>query len=148
MAQTHYQSDKLQKLIDWQTMLDLPRYAGGHDEHMKNLFKGAKVIAHWNEGGYQGMVATCVQLEDGRYVIYNDYYGSCSGCDAWEGATDPEIRYLCTSLAISAKIFRTLDDVKDFLENPTKEAEWSSWSNPAENLLKQFPEPITMKSKV
>lgn len=48
----------LQKLIDWETILPLPRYAGGHDEQMKSLFRGARVLAHWNEGDYEGTVAT------------------------------------------------------------------------------------------
>lgn len=67
---------ELQKLIDFEACLAMPRYAGGHDDQMQGLFKGAKVLAHWNEGDYQGSVATAVQLEDGRYCWYQDSYGS------------------------------------------------------------------------
>ena len=79
----YVQSDKMQKLIDWENIMKMSRYAGGHDDQMKGLFRGAKVIVHWNEGDYDGQVATCVRLKDDRITIYNDYYGSCSGCDAW-----------------------------------------------------------------
>ena len=65
-------SDELQALIDWDNVMSMPRYAGGHDEQMKGLFKGAKVVAHWNQGDYQGTVATCVKLPDGRFLAYND----------------------------------------------------------------------------
>lgn len=87
------------------------------------------------------MVATCVKFQKGKfknkYVIYNDYYGSCSGCDSWEDATDENVRKLCIDLSNSAFIFKTLKDVKAFLQNPTDDGkEWSSWSSPAENLLR------------
>ena len=37
-------SDELQNLIDWTNIYKMPRYAGGHDEQMKGLFIGAKVL--------------------------------------------------------------------------------------------------------
>ena len=37
-------SDELQALIDWDNVMSMPRYAGGHDEQMKGLFKGANVF--------------------------------------------------------------------------------------------------------
>lgn len=27
----YYQTDELQKMINWEKLIDLPRYAGGHD---------------------------------------------------------------------------------------------------------------------
>lgn len=110
-------SDELQSFIDWDNIMKMGRHAGGHDEQMKGLFKNTKLIGHWNEGDWQGTVATCVQLEDGRFVIYNDYYGSCSGCDAWEGASDEAARKMCINLANGAYIFNNLEDVKDFLKS-------------------------------
>lgn len=139
MTETKYiQTDELQKLINWEEIIKMPRYAGGHDAQMQGLFKNAEVIAHWNEGDYQGMVATCVKLPDGCFAIYNDYYGSCSGCDSWEDAGDEEVKTMCIGLSNSAYVFNSLDDVKEFLSNPTKEGGWSSWSGPANNLLAEL----------
>jgi hypothetical protein len=131
----YIQTDELQKMIDWDSIMKMSRYAGGHDEQMHGLFKDAKVIGHWNEGDYQGMVATCVQLSDGRFVIYNDYYGSCSGCDSWEDASDEAVKSMCINLSNSAYVFESLDDVKEYLAIPEEKGEWSSWSNVKGNLL-------------
>lgn len=102
---------QLQELIDFEKCMAFDRYAGGHDEQMQNLFKGATVLAHWNEGDYQGAVATAVRLEDGRFCWYQDSYGSCSGCDAWEDCTDDEARQLLIGLAIDAEVFDTLNEM-------------------------------------
>lgn len=137
----YYQTDELQKLIDWTAIMPMSRYAGGHDDQMEGLFKNAKVIAHWNEGDYQGSVATCVQLEDGRFAIYNDYYGSCSGCDSWEDASDEEVRKMCIDLANSALVFESLSDVKEFLSagEPAENYDWfGSYSNVAVHLLAEI----------
>lgn len=130
----YHQSDTLQEYIDWPNIMKMKRYAGGHDEQMRGLFKDAEVLGHWNEGDYQGMVATCVKL-NGKFIVYNDYYGSCSGCDAWEDSSDEEVRRLCIGLANSAYIFDSLEDVKEYLEANEKNEEWSSWANPAKGLL-------------
>ena len=135
------QSNTLEKLIDWENIMKMERCAGGHDEQMKWLFKNAKLIGHYKEGCYQGEVATCVQLEDDRYVIYNDYYGSCSGCDSWENANDEEVEYMCKNLANSAYIFEnifgTIEDVINFLS--LENVENYSWSK---NLRKGLLEEI------
>lgn len=109
--------DRLQKLIDWETIMPMERYAGGHDEQMKGLFKGAKVLAHWNEGDYQGSVGTAVQLEDGRYCWYQDSYGSCSGCDLWDHASDEDVRKLCIGIAIDADVFDTMEEMIEHMES-------------------------------
>lgn len=122
-------SDTLQSLIDWENIMKMERYAGGHDEQMQGLFKGAKVVAHWNEGDYQGMVATCVKLPDGRFAIYNDYYGSCSGCDSWEDATDDEVKAMCINLSNGTFIFQSLNDVIDYLSN-VPSYDWEDCAKP------------------
>ncbi|MFA5014296.1 MAG: hypothetical protein WC549_01965 [Actinomycetota bacterium] len=137
----YIQSDKLQKYIDWENLMKMERNSGGHDEQMKGLFKNVTVIAHWNENDYQGEVATCVKFNSGefkgKYAIYNDYYGSCSGCDAWEDATDEEVKNMCVGLSNSAYIFNSLDDVKEFLVSiPTDE--WNEWKNSGKFLLEEI----------
>lgn len=136
MEQPYIQTTDLQELIDWDSIMAMYRCAGGHDDQMKGLFKGAIVLGHWNEGNYQGSVATCVRLGDNRVAIYNDYYGSCSGCDSWEDATDDEVRKLCIDLSNSAYIFPDLESAKAWLRNPTHEENgWNRWGGVAENLL-------------
>lgn len=115
--QYYTQSTDLQQLIDWDAIMPLERFAGGHDEQMQKLFKGAKVLSHWNEGNWQGMVATAVELPDGRCLLYNDYYGSCSGCDSWENASDEGVRKLCIDLANGAYIFPSSQEAKAWLED-------------------------------
>ena len=131
------QDDNLKELIDWEAIMPMPRYAGGHDDQMCGLFRGSTLIAHYNEGDYQGVVATCVKLEDGRFVIYNDYYGSCSGCDAWEDASDEDVRAMCINLANSAKIFDTLDEVKDYLNLGSSNDNYS-WGEVGLRLLEEM----------
>lgn len=136
----YYQSDKLVDRIDWEKIMKMPRYAGGHDEQMKGLLKDVKIIAHYNEGDYQGMVATCVKLNDSKeIVIYNDYYGSCSGCDAWEDATDDDVRQMCRQLACGALIFQNLKDCKLFLINVNNETGFNwGYSDIAKRLLEHI----------
>jgi len=74
-------------------------------------------------------------------VIYNDYYGSCSGCDSWENANDEEVEYMCKNLANSAYIFEnifgTIEDVINFLS--LENVENYSWSkNLREGLLEEI----------
>ena len=110
------QHDKLFDKIDWENILRMPRYAGGHDEQMKGLIKGAKVIAHWNEKDYQGQVATILKVRGIGYVFYTDYYGSCSGCDAWEDAEDEDVKKMCKDLVYTSKIFKSLKKVVEHLK--------------------------------
>lgn len=124
----YYQSATLIDRINWDVIMGLPRYAGGHDEQMQALLKDATVVGHYNCGDYQGEVATCVRLNDtGEYVIYNDYYGSCSGCDAWEDAADADVICMCKQLATGAYIFKTLDDCLDFLSDDPDNYTETSW---------------------
>jgi hypothetical protein len=129
------QTDDMINRIDWDNILSMSRGAGGHDEQMKGLFKNVTVLGHYNEGDYQGQVSTCVQFNDTKeVVIYNDYYGSCSGCDAWEDATDNDVRDLCKQLACSAYIFADLDDCKLFLQASIVGFSKDSWRTDKELL--------------
>jgi hypothetical protein len=117
----YYQTDEIQKMIDWEKIMKMNRCAGGHDDQMIGLFKDSTLIGHYNEGGYGGQVATCVQLSDGKFAIYNDYYGSCSGCDAWEDALDENIRAMCIGLSNDTYVFNNAYDVIEFLKLDNKD---------------------------
>ena len=123
----YYQTSKLQEQIDWDNIMPMNRSAGGHDNQMKGLFRNSTLVGHYNEGNCQGQVATCVQLENGEYAIYNDYYGSCNGCDVvFDCVDDDDVRRLCINLSNSAFIFKSLTDVIEFL-NSDKESYKYDW---------------------
>ena len=111
----YIQDDRLKEHIDWDKIMPMERYAGGHDDQMRGLIKGAKVLGHYNEGDYQGKVATAILLPDKRCALYVDYYGSCSGCDAWEDASSDDVRKLCIDLTNSAYVFKNAKDAKRWL---------------------------------
>ena len=126
--------DKLAERIDWDSIMPMSRYAGGHDDQMKCLLKDVTIIAHYNEGDYTGSVATCVKLNDtNEVVIYQDSYGSCSGCDAWEDANDDDVIQMCRQLACGAYVFPTLEECKDYLRS--SESVGFGYDNVSEMLL-------------
>jgi hypothetical protein len=103
----------LTEIIDWQTVLAAPRYAGGHEEVMRSIFgAGSEVIAWWSENNYQGTIAIAHKLTDGRVVVMTDYYGSCSGCDCWEGATDEDAKKQVLDLVNNARVFGSLENAQ------------------------------------
>lgn len=109
---------ELLELINWESSMAQPRYAGGHDDVMTSIFDGnAKVLNHWNENYWQGAVATAWEFPDGSVVIMTDYYGSCSGCDAWEGASDSEARSLITNIVTSSRVFDNIDEARNFCQD-------------------------------
>ncbi|MDL2291549.1 hypothetical protein LJB80_00170 [Bacteroides sp. OttesenSCG-928-F21] len=138
-------SDTLQQLIDWENIMKMERCAGGHDEQMKGLFKDSTVIGHWNGWNPYSMVATCVQLPDGRFAIYNDYYGTCSFCDCWEGASDEDVKTLCINLSNGAYIFQSIEDVKEYLGSINSKSTCFDWCNCAKPLLKEIKKGLKRK---
>lgn len=108
----------LETLIDWKTVLEQPRCAGGHEEVMRNIFgKNAKVVAWWSEEEYQGTIAIAYQFPTGEVAIMTDYYGSCSGCDAWEDSSEKDARNMILSLCGSAQQFQNLAAAKAWCAN-------------------------------
>lgn len=96
--------------IDWDKVMTKERYASGHEDVMRSIFRNpVKVIAEWVEDDYQGEEAFAYQFPDGSIVLITDYFGSCSGCDSWEGASDNEARAMIESLVHSARIKPSID---------------------------------------
>jgi len=114
-------SDKdlmLKDLLDWEQIMIQPRYAGGHEEVMKVLFRGATVLASFVEDDYDGQLGFVYKVpwnDTEKVALVTDYFGSCSGCDAWEDADDETARELCLALANNAKLFRTIADAIAYL---------------------------------
>lgn len=67
-------------------------------------------------------MATAFKFPDGTVVIMTDYYGSCSGCDSWEDASDDEARTMVTGIVTSARVFASVEEARTFCRDP-KDAE-------------------------
>ncbi len=110
----------LKDRLNWSEIMVQPRYAGGHEEIMRVLFKDSKVLFEFVEDDYEGTEAFVYEI-DGNIILVTDYFGSCSGCDAYEFCTDEELKNLVIQLANNAQIFRTKEGLKNFLSVDVKE---------------------------
>lgn len=130
-------SHELQNLIDWKSIYKMPRKNGSPDDQMKGLFVGATVVAHWSiPGQIVSIVATCVKLTDGRYLLYKSCYGSRIQRNYWVNATDEEVKQMCINIANGAYIFTSLKDVVSFLSQDEREMDDCGWWECAKPLLK------------
>lgn len=109
------EKSQLLELINWPAVLAAPRYAGGHSDVMRAIFEGqAAIVDHYTENDYQGTLAIAYQFGDGSVAIITDYFGSCSGCDAWEDATDEDATTMVRALVTNARVFRDADAARAF----------------------------------
>jgi hypothetical protein len=122
--------------IDWPHALKQRRYAGGHDDVLSELFGGNTEIAHWNEGDYQGQVATAHWLEGIGCVVMTDYYGSCSGCDAWEDSTDDDARKMIIDLVNGAYVFPSRISAIEWINTIDSERDPHTYAKEAAKNLK------------
>lgn len=108
----------LTERIDWKTVLAAPRYAGGHEEVMRSIFGAdSEVIAWWTDGDWQGTIAIAHKMTDGLVLVMTDYYGSCSGCDNWEGASDEDAKKLILDLVNNARVFKSVEEAQAWCAN-------------------------------
>ncbi len=120
---TTLQKNDLPELIDWTGVLAAPRYAGGHSEVMEAIFgDNAEIVAQWSDNDYQGNVAYAYRFKDGSLAFMTDSYGSCSGCDAWDGANDANARSMIESLVGSSRLFPSIVEALAWLQGPPDEA--------------------------
>ena len=127
----------LENYIDWSLVLSQPRYAGGHEEVMRNIFgNNAKVIAWWHENDWQGTIAIAYKFPNGEVAIMTDYYGSCSGCDSWEYSSDEDARNMILGLCGGAKQFGDVNIAKEWIKNiDSNEKPWEYPWYAAKNLV-------------
>lgn len=61
------------------------------NEYTEEMFYNWDIVWEASVNDYQGSVEF-LALKDGKfaYMVYN--YGSCSGCDSWEGEPEEQIR--------------------------------------------------------
>lgn len=78
-----------------------------------------KLLRKDYESCYQGHVDVDVLLNDGRVFSYKYYYGSCSGCDEWEGESysDEEIKNIMLK---EATIFDNILDYNKWRDSVNK----------------------------
>jgi hypothetical protein len=60
-----------------------PKEAGGYEESL--WATGVKVLGYIESGDYQGTWWAYIEFPRGERFFVKDYYGSCSGCDAFQG---------------------------------------------------------------
>lgn len=107
----------LENYIDWAIVLSQKRYAGGHEEVMRNIFgSNAEVVSWWREDDWQGTIAIAYKFPNGEVAIMTDYYGSCSGCDAWEDSSDDDARKMILGLCGSAKQFDSVELAREWIK--------------------------------
>ena len=120
---------ELIKLIDWDVVMKASRSAGGHTDIMQKVFftTSSVILASWVENDYQGSEVFAYLFKDGYVVIIQDSFGSCSGCDSWEGASDQDAKSLITTLVDSAKIFKNISEAISYIENPDSSDYYSQY---------------------
>jgi hypothetical protein len=122
------------------------RYAGGHEDVMFNIFgRNASVIAHWIDDDYQGSEAFAYQFSDGSVVLITDYFGSCSGCDAWEDSSDEDARGMIRDMVSSSRLFSNINDAITFCEGNLKGFEYPFES--CSNLVNMLKDKVKVKVK-
>ncbi len=129
---------ELKDYINWEVLIKQSRCAGGHTDIMDNLFYGAEIAASYVESDYQGKEGYVYKLMDGRFVLVNDYFGSCSGCDAWEDADDDTAKELINAIVNNAKVVGSIDEAIQYLESMENSAEHYDWDGLCGELLKEL----------
>lgn len=111
--------------INWEVMLDehkTPRYAGSHIEQMKNFLVDSEMIASECDNSYQGhdsmvyLFTTSDPKFEPKLIIVTDYFGSCNGCDAWEGVNDNDLREMLVAIANNARVFNSFEEIIKFFD--------------------------------
>ena len=123
----------LKDFLDWDRIMKAHRMSGGHTEVLDVLFLNGQVLASVRVGDYEGMIAYAYLVygwtEHVKIVIISDYFGSCSGCDSWEDATDEDVRRLCTSLANDAHAFDSIEEALTWLNKSKGDSAYFDWSS-------------------
>lgn len=130
----------LKDYINWRYVLSpkCARYAGGHEDIMNNLFKKSKVLASYIENDYQGEELFLYQIkinEKYYFVLVSDFFGSCSGCDSYDGCTDETLKNLCIELANNADVFENILSVVSILKESLTNPIYYKYRGTAEKML-------------
>ena len=102
-------------MIEIQKEVEYARYSRNL-ESIVNRLSGVEILRKEYESTYQGFVDVDVLLSDGRVFSYCYSYGSCSGCDEWEGKnlSDDEIESVMMQ---ESTIFNNRESYNQWREN-------------------------------
>lgn len=134
----------LKDFINWELVMVQNRSAGGHSEIMENLFKDAFVLSSYVESDYQGEEAFIYKLKkryqngEGTFILVTDYFGSCSGCDSYEGCSNEQLRNLCIQLANNSHSFKSLGKLINFIEHSIEDSAYYDVSRTSSEILKEL----------
>jgi hypothetical protein len=86
-------------------------YSDGFIHYLVEAAPGVLWFNIQDVGSYQGCVYA-VGLFEGKYLIYEDYYGSCSGCGAWGEGGEPSS---LNDVISNSTLFITPEEASDYL---------------------------------
>jgi|SRR3990167_3775875 len=84
---------------------DCPKY--DHKEWVCHIAPDVLWFDIQDVGSYQGSVYG-VGLYENQFVLYEDYYGSCSGCGAWGDGGEPESQ---KDVLSKSRLFKEKDEI-------------------------------------
>lgn len=145
--------EMLKDFLDWDRIMKANRNSGGHSDVMEVLFINGIVLGHVSSNDYQGNLGYAYLVYDfnhvAKIVLISDSYGSCSGCDQWEDASDADVRQLCTGLANDAHAFDSIEEAIEWLRKEAVEDgafyEWRELGDQLANELTKKLEEIKKK---
>ena len=105
-------------------------YSGSRVDWVVENLPASASVQYWQEGGYQGKLAFVIRLS-GYVWVYNDYYGSCSGCDAFLANSKSYME----DLLRGAYCFRTEADAIEYIES-TDDYSWNGVVEPMKRMIR------------
>ncbi len=93
------------------------------------LKPAAKVIKEYKENGWQGNCFALIEYKN-AYVLWRDYFGSCSGCDALDGCSIKRgYDYIESTMTEgNCKRFKSVKNMESWLLN-TDDYLWEALKN-------------------
>lgn len=113
-------------MSDLLNYVDWTWYAGEQLDALKFYLKGVDIIWTYQENHYQGECFAI--LKTGKYYLWRDSFGSCSGCDALDDSGLVEgLEYIKSTLVEgNTKEFDSIKDLIAYLESPDKDPLWNT----------------------
>ncbi|MGL4806961.1 MAG: hypothetical protein ACRC26_11515 [Bacteroidales bacterium] len=108
----HWRDDKLRNEIDVAKLKDVIDVKMSHNDFFDIMFKKSSLISGQYDGGRNE--ANIIRRGD-IYILYSDYYGSCSHCDPLYGQDYDKALAFCKTVANDALCFKNIEDIVKFL---------------------------------
>lgn len=132
----------LKDFLDWDRITKQHASAGGHSEILDVLFINGIVLGSVSTDDYQGYMGYCYLVygwtHTAKIVLISDSYGSCSGCDQWEDASEADVRKLCTDLANDAHSFDSIEEAIEWLKKAKDDSAYYEWRELGDKLVNEL----------